>query len=85
MSLDQQFKGKAICLFIRANLVLGLLVVAVCMYLMVTGEYASIQARQEGDAMLTRYAVGGLVYTVIFWYLCLFGKPFLLPSRQPRS
>ena len=82
MSLDQQTKAKAVCLFIRANLVLGLVIVAVSMYLMITGDYATIQARQAADAELTRYGVGGLIYTVVFWYLCLFGKPFLQPSKQ---
>ncbi|HID48252.1 MAG TPA: hypothetical protein EYP40_01335 [Chromatiales bacterium] len=82
MRLDAQTKSLAVCFFIRANIVLGLIIVAVSMYLMVTGEYATIQARQEADAMLTRYGVGGLIYTVVFWYLCLFGKPFLQPSRH---
>jgi len=85
MRLSKLAKGKAICLFIRANLVLGLVVVVVAMYLMITGEYATIQERHAEDAILTRYAVGGLFYTVVFWYLCLFGKPYLLPSKQSHS
>lgn len=83
MKFAQHFNSQPLFLliFIITNMLLGFTIVAICMYLMINGQYDSIQARQSADSLLGQYATGGLLYTVMFWYIYVFTKPHLLNKK----
>jgi len=68
-------KSKRLHQIFMANIVLGLVVFMTAVYLMITGEYASLAMRQETEAILNALSVGGLIYSVVFWYLDLYFNP----------
>jgi hypothetical protein len=51
-------------------------------YFMITGEYASLAMRQHTEHLLNLLSVGGLIYSVVFWYLDLFFNPQFPVSRN---
>lgn len=50
---------------LTGNVLLGLLVFAGAVYLMITGQYPDLAARQQTEFMLNLVALGGLAYSVI--------------------
>lgn len=58
-----------------ANMALGVAVFAVAIYFMITGEYASLSARQATEALLNKFAIGGLLYSAASWYVDQFVRP----------
>lgn len=81
MKFLQNTDGRILRRIFRANMALGLTVTVVASYLMITGQYESLQARQAAETVLGYLAIGGLLYIVIFWYICTFSKPFF-PARK---
>jgi len=69
--------------FLRANIALGLSITVGALYMIFTGDYADYQARQASEAVLNRFAIGGLVYMAVVWSACQFGKPFM--KKQSKS
>ena len=63
--------------FLRINIALGLLVTIGALAMIFTGEYPSNQARHASEAVLNRFAIGGLLYMAIVWSACQLGKPFM--------
>ena len=61
---------------LRFNMLLGLTVTVVSTYLIITGQYDSIQARQSEEMILSLVALFGLMYTFVFWIACVFRKQF---------
>ncbi len=68
-------KNKRLHQIFMANIVLGLVVFMTAIYFMITSEYASLAMRQETETMLNALSVGGLIYSVVFWYLDLYLNP----------
>lgn len=58
-----------------ANIVLGLVVFMTAVYFMITGEYANLAMREETETFLNVLSVGGLIYSVMAWYLDLYFNP----------
>ncbi len=58
----------------RVNMLLGMLVVAGSVYFMLTGHYDNLQQRLDAEAVMNKVAIGGLLYVVGFWYMCVFRK-----------
>ena len=42
---------------------------------MITSEYANLAMRQETETILNILSVGGLIYSVMAWYLDLYFNP----------
>lgn len=63
--------------FLRANIAIGLTITLVALYMIFTGDYANDQARKASEAVLNRFAIGGLIYMALVWSACQFGKPFM--------
>jgi hypothetical protein len=56
----------------RINMIIGLGIAMVATYLMITGTYENIQARQATETILSWVGVAGILYLVGFWYMCVF-------------
>jgi len=56
----------------RANMFIGLSVALFAIYLIVTGTYENIQAREAAESSLNWMGIGGMLYLVGFWYMCVF-------------
>ena len=69
--------------FLRINIGIGLIVTVVSLYLIFTGEYPSLEARHASEAVLNRFAIGGLIYMGLVWSACQLGKPFM--KKKPKS
>lgn len=63
--------------FLRANIALGLTITVVALYMIFTSDYTNNQARQANEAVLNRFAIGGLIYMAVVWSACQFSKPFM--------
>ena len=81
MRLLQNADGRVVRRIFRANMLLGLAVSVIALYFMITGQYDNLQARLATEALLGNIAIGGLLYLVAFWYICLFSKS-LLPAHD---
>jgi hypothetical protein len=78
---------KGLCPLLRftpAHMLAGVVLFAAAMYLMITGRYENLAARQHTEALLNTLALGGLIYTVMFWYLHQFVRPLSSASRCRR-
>lgn len=82
MHTDVRFKYFFTRRFFRTNIALGLAVTAGALYLIFTGDYANLEARHASEAVLNRFAVGGLIYMGIVWSACQFSKPFMQKNRK---
>lgn len=67
---------------LRLNMFLGLLVTVISTYLIITGNYDSIQSRQNEETLLSWAALIGLFYTFVFWILCVFRNQFFKSDHQ---
>ena len=56
----------------RINMIIGLGIAMIATYLMITGSYENIQARQATETTLSLIGVGGVLYLIGFWYMCVF-------------
>jgi len=61
---------------LRFNMLLGLTVTVISTYMIITGTYDSIQARQAQETLLSWVAIIGLMYTFGFWIACVFRNQF---------
>lgn len=67
----------------RINMVIGFIVAVVATFLVITGTYDNIQARQATEAFLGWTAIAGVLYSVGFWFACMFRQQlFLKPNSQ---
>lgn len=67
---------------LRLNMLLGLAVTLIATYLIITGSYDSIQARQSEETLLSWVAIIGLLYTFGFWIACVFRKQFFTNTPE---
>ena len=67
--------------FARAHMVAGVVLAAAALYVMITGRYESLAARQHTEALLNGLALSGLIYAVAFWYVHQFLRPLPVASR----
>lgn len=67
--------------FARAHMIAGMVLVAAALYMLITGRYENLAVRQHTEALLNALALGGLMYTLIFWYLHQFLRPLPVVGR----
>ena len=58
----------------RINMLIGMMVVAGSVYFILTGHYDNLEQRLGAEALMNKIAIGGLLYLVGFWYMCVFRK-----------
>jgi presenilin-like A22 family membrane protease len=58
----------------RVNILIGILVAAATVYFILTGHYENLQQRIGAESLMNKIALGGILYAIGFWYLCVFRK-----------
>lgn len=54
------------------NMTLGMALLAVAVYFIITGEYSNLAERQATEGLLNQLALGALLYSAACWYADLF-------------
>jgi hypothetical protein len=66
---------------LRLNILLAFVVCAVSAYLILTGEYSTLQERKAAGPFYHLMAIGSLVYMAVVWISCMMSKPFWFPAK----
>jgi len=64
------------------NILFAFLIFAVSVYLILTGEYSSLQERKTAEPVYNFMAIGSLVYMAVVWISCMMSKPFWFPAKS---
>ena len=67
--------------FLRLNILGALIVLIVSVFMIITGDYSSLQERQSADAIYNILAIGSIIYMVVIWISCVMTKPFWFPKK----
>jgi len=76
-SMLQKFKR-----IFRINMLIGLTITMIATYMIITGSYSDIETRSSTEAILGWTAIAGVLYTVSFWFACMFRKQFFQNSSE---
>ena len=68
--------------FLRFNILAALIVLIVSAFMIITGEYSSLQERQSADAIYNILAIGSIIYMAAVWISCVMTKPFWFPKNS---
>ncbi len=79
LSTDNALRRRRL---LRYNILAALLVLVVSVYMIITGEYSTLQERQSADAIYNILAVGSILYMVVVWISCVMTKPFWFPKKH---
>ena len=66
----------------RINMLIGLTITVVATYMIITGSYNGLEDRNSTEALLGWTAIAGVLYTVSFWFACMFRKQFFQVSSK---
>jgi hypothetical protein len=66
---------------LRLNILAALFIFIVSAYMVVTGDYASLQERQSADQIYNTLMIGSLIYMAAVWVSCVMTKPFWFPTN----
>ena len=66
----------------RINMLIGLVITVAATYMMITGSYDGLEARNSTETILGWTAIVGLLYTVSFWFACMFRKQFFQDASK---
>lgn len=69
----------------QAHLWIGVIVFVVACYLMITGTYENLVARQRTESLLNLVGLGSLFYAAVAWYLHFFLRPHLPPVCERKE
>ena len=58
-----------------ANILLGIAFFIGAVYFIVAGDYANLASRQQNETILNTLCIGGILYSVTFWYIDLYFHP----------
>lgn len=67
---------------LRMNILFAFLVFALSVYLILTGEYGSLQERKTIEPIYNLMAIGSLVYMAVVWISCMMSKPLWFPAKS---
>jgi len=79
LSTDNALRRRRL---LRYNILAALLVLVVSVYMIITGEYSSLQERQSADAIYNILAIGSILYMAVVWVSCVMTKPFWFPKKH---
>ena len=68
--------------FLRFNILAAFVVLSVSIYMIITGEYATLQERKSADSVYNILAIGSILYMVAVWISCVMTKPFWFPKKD---
>lgn len=70
--------------FLRLNILAALLVLIVSAYMIITGEYSSLQERKSADGIYNMLIIGSVLYMAAVWISCVMTKPFWFPNKADK-
>lgn len=79
LSTDNALRRRRL---LRYNILAALLVLVMSVYMIITGEYSSLQERQSADAIYNILAIGSILYMAVVWVSCVMTKPFWFPNKS---
>lgn len=65
---------------LRLNILLGFAIMAVSIFMMITGDYSTLAERKEADQLYNYMIIGSILYMAAIWFSCVFSKPFWKPK-----
>ena len=68
--------------FLRFNILAAFVVLSVSIYMIITGEYSTLQERKSADSIYNILAIGSILYMVAVWISCVMTKPFWFPKKD---
>ncbi len=68
--------------FLRFNILAALIILIASVYMIVTGDYATLQERKSADAIYNILIIGSIIYMAAVWISCVMTKPFWFPKKQ---
>ena len=68
--------------FLRFNILAAFVVLSISIYMIITGEYSTLQERKSADAIYNILAIGSVLYMVAVWISCVMTKPFWFPKKD---
>ena len=69
---------------LRINILIAALVFVVSFFLMITGDYATLQERHAADKIYNLLILGSVLYMVGIWMFCVFSKPLWFPQKEKK-
>ncbi len=79
LSVDKALRVRSL---LRLNILFAFIVFAVSVYLILTGDYSSLQERKATEPVYNFIAIGSLVYMAAAWISCVMSKPFWFPTKS---
>ena len=77
MGIKKPESAKQYRVLFRFNMAVGLLISMVAVYFIITGQYANLETRKTVETLLNVGFIGGILYSIAFWYICAFSRPHL--------
>ena len=68
--------------FLRLNILVALVVLIVSTYMIITGDYSTLQERKSADALYNMLIIGSILYMAFVWISCVMTKPFWFPKSS---
>ena len=68
--------------FLRFNILAALIVLIVALYMIITGEYSTLQERKTADSFYNILVIGSVLYMAAVWVSCVMTKPFWFPNKR---
>jgi len=68
--------------FLRFNILAALIILIVALYLMIKGDYATIEESKSDDAIYNTLRVRSSLYKTFIWISCVMTKPFWFPKKH---
>ena len=82
MTQENNSKLNRLSKIFRINILIGFIVALLATYFIVTGTYENIQAREAAETTLGWVGVGGILYLVGFWYMCMFKRHIFFKDKS---
>ncbi len=79
LSVDKALRIRRI---LRLNIFIAFLVFSFAVYLLLTGQYSSLQERKAAEFVYNLMAIGSLLYMAVVWISCMMSKPFWFPANS---
>lgn len=67
---------------LRLNILAAFVVMLASAYMILTGDYASLQQRQTADTLYNTLIIGSILYMAAVWISCVMTKPFWFPQNS---
>ncbi len=84
MSRSTPQASKCRSTFFLANITIGLVISAVALYMVITGEYSNLAERKDMEGMLNTITLLGMFYALGSWYGYVFFSP-RCKTEEPTS